>query len=299
MKKIILFITGFIVLSLHDQAQTITDIEGNVYNMVTIGTQTWLKENLKTIKYNDGTSIPLVSKITDWAALTSAGTCTYNNTINVDTINTYGRLYNWYAVNTKKLCPLGWHIPSDEEWITLTDYLGGENIAGGKLKEICNTQWHTPNHGANNISGFSALPGGYCISKFYGIGYNGFWWSSNEYSSTFAWYRNMTYNDSTVSRVIGEKRAGLTVRCIMDNSLTVDEIKDNILIYPNPVKEKLFIKNIKSSNSKIYIYNSQGGLVLYKPNALNSIDISNLNNGFYIVKIIDSRKSIIIKLIKK
>jgi uncharacterized protein (TIGR02145 family) len=192
-----------------------SDVEGNFYNSITIGTQVWMAENLKTTKYNDGTSVPLVTDNTTWMNLSTAAYSWYNN----DVVNksTYGALYNWYAVNAGNLCPAGWHVPSDAEWTTLTTYLGGENVAGGKLKETGITHWISPNAGATNETGFTALPGGYrgfngtCVS----IGGGGEWWSSSVYSTVDAWHRNMNYSSSNVGRSEGgDKRDGFSVRCI-------------------------------------------------------------------------------------
>ena len=140
-------------------SNTVTDIDGNVYHTVKIGTQVWMVENLKTTKYNDGTPIPLVTANSSWAILTTPGYCFYNNDANVNKA-TYGAMYNWYIVNTGKLCPAGWHVPIDAEWTTLTNYLGSENAAGGKLKEFGISHWVTPNDGTTNSSGFTALPAG-------------------------------------------------------------------------------------------------------------------------------------------
>jgi uncharacterized protein (TIGR02145 family) len=120
--------------SKNDTPSIVTDKDGNVYHTITIGTQVWMVENLKTTKYNDGTDIPLVKDSATWANLTTPGYCwLYNDQTTY--INTTGALYNWYAVNTGKLAPIGWHVPSDSDFIALTKYLGGENTAGGKLKE--------------------------------------------------------------------------------------------------------------------------------------------------------------------
>ena len=148
---------------------TITDVDNNLYNTVKIGTQVWMAENLKTTKYNDGTSIPNVTDNTVWSALITGAYCDYNNTPSIST--TYGRMYNGYSVDNniatkvasnggKNVCPTGWHVPSNAEWITLTSYLGGESVAGGKLKETGTMHWLTPNSGATNESGFTALAGG-------------------------------------------------------------------------------------------------------------------------------------------
>lgn len=138
---------------------TVTDVDGNVYQTIGIGSQFWIAENLKTTKYNDGTSIPLVTDNRDWSLLFTPAYCWYNN----DEINnkiTYGALYNWYTLNTGKLCPSGWHVPNNTEWAVLASYLGGPEVAGGKMKVPGTDYWNSPNTGATNSSGFSAFPGG-------------------------------------------------------------------------------------------------------------------------------------------
>ncbi len=197
---------------------TMTDQEGNVYKTVTIGTQTWMAENLRTTIYNDGTVIPNETDNDEWEVLVDGAFCNYNNTTNIDTIATYGRLYNWYAVNTGKLAPKGWHVPTDAEWRKLTNYLGGEDVAGGKLKEIGTTHWNSANTGATNETGFTALPGGGCDNDgaFYLFGSYGSWWSATEGNDIFAWTRNMHYTYSDVYRCVNYKGVGISVRCVRD-----------------------------------------------------------------------------------
>jgi len=194
---------------------TVTDIDGNIYHTVEIGTQTWMIENLKTTKYNDGTSIPAVSDSTGWVTITSPGYCWYKNDSTSFKKN-YGALYNWYAVNTGKLAPKGWHIPTENEWETLFTYLGGEKVAGGKLKETGTQNWLAPNANATNVTGFTALPSG---SRYYGKfnneGYLCICWCTDEYSyGAFNW--SIRYNSSEVLSAFSDKRSGLSVRCIKD-----------------------------------------------------------------------------------
>jgi len=214
----LLFLAGFCQKDDDDDTPgEITDKDGNVYTSVIIGTQEWMAENLKTTKYNDGTDIPLVTDDHEWIELTTGAYCWYNN--DAATYKTpYGALYNWYAVNTGKLCPTGWHIPTDEEWTELTDYLGGTSVAGGKLKESGTTHWNSPNTGATNETGFTALPSGY---RNYGGTYDdivnyGYWWSSQEFSTTEAYYRDMSYNDISIYRGNDYKLYGFSVRCLRD-----------------------------------------------------------------------------------
>ena len=192
----------------------ITDIEGTHYNAVKIGNQIWMASNLKTTTYNDGTQIPNITDATAWATLITGAQCDYDNTPANTTI--YGKLYNWYAVNTTKLCPTGWHIPSDVEWTTLSTTLGGDAISGGALKETGITHWTIPNVGATNTSGFTALPGGYrnYDGKFSSIGSYGTLWCSVEYSTSDAYYRGLSCSVSLLGYLNYYKLSGFSVRCL-------------------------------------------------------------------------------------
>ncbi len=194
----------------------VTDIDGNSYKTVQIGTQVWMAENLKTTKYNNGTEIPLVTGGTEWGALTTPAYCWYNNDAPTNK-EIYGAFYNWYTINTGNLCPSGWHVPSDGEWTALTDYLGGESIAGGKLKETGTTHWTSPNTGATNESGFTALPGGhrYWDGTFDVIGMSCSWWSSTG-NAGYGWMRDMDYNLSSIRGGGVYKNYGYSVRCLQD-----------------------------------------------------------------------------------
>jgi uncharacterized protein (TIGR02145 family) len=199
---------------------------------VTIGTQIWSSTNLDVTTYRDGTPIPQVTDPTAWANLTTGAWCYYNN----DPANnaTYGKLYNWYAVagihdndpNTpnKILAPLGWHVPSDAEWTNLSTFLGGETVAGGKMKSTGTIQagtglWQNPNTAAINESGFTGLPAGYRDNNgtlFDTIGYDGYWWSSSESNTASAWFRALNYSTGDATRTNGIKELGFSVRCLRD-----------------------------------------------------------------------------------
>lgn len=207
---------------------TVTDVDGNTYNVVTIGNQCWMQENLRTTKYRDGSTIQ--SNINDsvWSTTTNGALADYNN----DTTNAlvYGKLYNWYAVaDTAGLCPVGWHIPSDTEWNDLAIYLDSladttagsftqSVIAGGMLKATGTTIWQMPNADATNLSGFTGLPGGlrYSVGQSGNLGVAGNWWSSTEYTSSNAWYRNVIHLDGGLVRFNHNKNYGLSVRCVRD-----------------------------------------------------------------------------------
>jgi uncharacterized protein (TIGR02145 family) len=198
----------------------------------TIGTQNWTTKNLDVAIYSDGTLIPEVQDPQQWASLTTGAWCYQDNTKANGT--TYGKLYNWYAVagiwneasktdttQRKKLAPTGYHIPSDAEWTTLTTYLGGGSVAGGKMKEAGTTNWLSTNIEATNSSGFTGLPGGFRSSDgTFGssdfIGYEGFWWSSSEASTTNAWNRNLIHISGYAYRYSKVKTYGFSVRCLRD-----------------------------------------------------------------------------------
>ena len=199
----------------------ITDAESNSYKTVDIGTQQWMAENLKVSKYSDGTTIPNITDNTQWQNNTTGAWAYFNN----DAANNakYGKLYNWYAVSktsngNKNVCPTGWHVPTDAEWIVLTDYLGGYNVAGGKLKEVGTTSWNSPNTSATNTSLFTGLPGGlrYYDGSCVSIGSNGYWWSSAESNTSDAWHRHLYISNGDAYRVGSSKKYGFSVRCLRD-----------------------------------------------------------------------------------
>lgn len=205
---------------------TVTDIDGNVYRTIAIGAKNggvakvYLAENLRVYNFNDGTNIPMVSDNTEWSNLATPGKCVFNNTLNYAGV--YGFLYNWYAVNSGKLCPTGWHVATNQEWTELTDYLGGLDVAGGKLKEKGTSHWVSPNTGATNESGFTAMPGSirYGHNGQYApiMGGNGSYWTSTAVTSEedMAHARVFLYNDAGVGIPYTDKKAGLSVRCIKD-----------------------------------------------------------------------------------
>jgi uncharacterized protein (TIGR02145 family) len=212
---------------------TVPDIDGNTYNTVLIGTQCWTKENLKVTKYNDGTAIPLNNTYTSgtvstvWQGLTTGAYTIYGNESSTGANATnYGFLYNWYAakgVSTsgsttyKNICPTGWHVPTDTEWTTLTDYLGGVSVAGGKMKST-SLLWNSPNTGADNTSGFTALPGGSRSSggNFFDVRDYAVLWSANEFGSGNAWYRLLDFTIGNVLTSYYNKSFGASVRCLRD-----------------------------------------------------------------------------------
>ncbi|MBW6492910.1 MAG: T9SS type A sorting domain-containing protein [Lentimicrobium sp.] len=200
------------------------DIDYNSYPVVTIGNQTWMAENLKVTHYRNGDEIPNVTENSEWNDLRSCAYCWYDNDINWK--DDYGALYNWYAANDSRgLCPAGWHTPTDAEWTILANYLGGEGVAGGKMKSTltdpdAHPRWNLPNTGATNESGFSGLPGGSRNSPFgggfYSIGLVSYFWSSSQRDSGIGWLRSLVHDFSYLSVLSYEKPNGYSVRCVRD-----------------------------------------------------------------------------------
>jgi uncharacterized protein (TIGR02145 family) len=206
-------------LNFEGWGNTVTDIDGNVYKTVTIGTQVWMAENLKVTKYRDGSLIPNVTSNSAWSTLTTGAYCDNNNLPSNSVV--YGRLYNWYAVaESRNLAPIGWHVATDGDWTILENYLGGLLVSGGKLKESGTTHWLTPNTGASNSSGFTALAGDnrlvngsfeFPLGKYYSH-----WWTSTESNTPNAWHRYVASVEANSSRYVADKRLGFSVRCVKD-----------------------------------------------------------------------------------
>lgn len=207
-------ICTMVSISCEKTAETgLADIDGNVYDTVVIGTQVWMAENLKTTRLNDGTEIPLVADDTAWSNLKTPGYCWYGNYEAFFNLNHYGALYNLYSVTSGKLCPVGWHVPDDDEWYTLRLFLGYD-IAGGKMKEAGTRNWLSPNTGATNESGFNALPGGFrnaYYKDYQRFRSSGFFWSSVPGSAFGVTHTSVEVTIGSMSR-----NYGVSVRCIRD-----------------------------------------------------------------------------------
>lgn len=195
---------------------TVTDVDGNTYNTIQIGTQVWMKENLKVTHYRNGDAIPYVSDANAWSSLTTGGYCYYDNL--QSNFNTYGGLYNWAAVNdSRNLAPQGWHVPTYNEWLTLISYLGGASVAGDKMKETGSAHWSTPNTGTNT-SEFTALPNGLRDQNgnYYALNTNASWWSATEADPVYSWGAALSYLNPDAYTVVYEKPLGYGIRCVKD-----------------------------------------------------------------------------------
>ena len=315
MKRIVLLITSLAFFETINYAQTVADIDGNVYNTVTIGTQVWLKENLKVTHYRNGEPIPEVKDSMAWVIQTKGAWCNNENKPANSII--YGKLYNWHAANDSRgIAPIGWHVPSDAEWKTLEIYVGMpanmanlENYRGTKeantLKKAdtttywtlacCPTPGLSKNKGTNS-SGFTALGGGYRIYFNAGGNYTSFqaptgnaqFWTSTAPDDTTAWLRHLCVYHEDIYRAHWPKVNGSSIRLIWDSPATINEVKTafEIVMFPNPAYDKLSINCSKNKDIKLKIYNTMGICVLQKDLGNNSseIDISSLTKGVYIVK---------------
>ena len=200
---------------------TVKDIDGNIYITVKIGNQWWMTENLKTTRFSNGEAIPDIKDTAQWRNLTSSAYCNYFDDDSV--ANMYGRLYNWYAsVDNRKLCPTGWHVSTDEDWTSLTNFLGGENLAGGKLKDTGTTYWTPDNIGATNQVGFEARGGGYRLNTdaiFYELGQTGLWWSTAKDDTIITKLpcdRTILKYYPNINRGGFARGVGISVRCVKD-----------------------------------------------------------------------------------
>jgi uncharacterized protein (TIGR02145 family) len=198
--------------------ETVTDVDGNVYHTITIGSQVWMLENLKTTKYRNGDPITNITSNSEWEEMKTEAFCVYNN--DPSNNNTYGLLYNWYAVmDPRNIAPPGWHVPSIEEWTNLVNYLGGKDHAGGKMKEEGTSHWKSPNEGATNSSGFTALPGGqrdWSYGEFMYISQSGYWWSTTDWGLGLAYMIEIDYIWDTVFIDWLYYCEGYSVRCVKD-----------------------------------------------------------------------------------
>lgn len=196
----------------------VSDLEGNSYKTIAIGSQTWMAENLKSIKLNDGTAIPLVTDNSAWSNATGAARCYYAND-STSYKGNYGALYNWYTVQTGKLCPTGWHVPTDADWTKLASAVGlPDSVAGGSLKDGGYGMWVYPNYYATNATGFKAYPGGYRYynGSFYNIGLSTNYWTATAYTNNTAYYRFLSCSNGKIGRDFYDKAFGFSIRCVKD-----------------------------------------------------------------------------------
>jgi len=293
--KVISLLIILLIIGRVNSAQTVTDIDGNVYSTDTIGTQVWMTENLKTAKYNNGNVILNISDNTLWQN-SSSGAYAWHSNDSVSYNSLYGKLYNWYAINSGMLCPVNWHVSNDNDWEILTNYLGGVGEALNKLKETGTVHWADPNEGTNQ-SGFSALPSG---SRDYTGNYggqggaSGYWWTSSEQDNNSAWCYYISGYYQYVRRVAFDKKSGFSVRCVKDVVITNLDTKhtSTIFFYPNPANGTISLKISGNSDSYLLVTDLQGKVLLNQLIISESVDVSKLNKGIYIIKLMEQSKTL-------
>ncbi len=303
MKKVY-FIFFLISCGLNGFAQTagsgVTDIDGNNYSTVLIGQQEWMSENLKTTKYKNGDLI---------------GTTPYH-TYNYFTESnpkyqwsflgnpSYARFYTWYAASDPRgICPTGWILPSANDWEELFEFLGGYNVAGGKLKQVGTTNWDSPNTGASNSSGFTSLPTG--LHHFYGEtqadGFNSFYWSSTDISDDDAWfyYLSAIGENINVNGISPVKKLGFSCRCLRDSSLSTENHTQNtIKIVPNPNSGNiLYVMSDLGLTKQIQVFDVLGKKMIETTIDGEVLDVSVLQSGMYFVSVSEDEKATVLKLI--
>jgi uncharacterized protein (TIGR02145 family) len=303
MKKILLLI----FISLNAYCQTagngVTDIDKKTYYTIIINNQEWMQQNLDVSHYRNGEVIPHVQDGNEWLNLKTGAWCYYNN--DPTSKEVYGKLYNWYAINDPRgLSPVGWHVPNVSELKDLTTFLGGIEIAGGKMKDFGTTHWQSPNTNANNDSGFKGLPGGVRTDWWFNKGYSGSWWLSNEFDLTNAYAYGLGYVTAECYSGNDYKYHGRSVRCLIDFTLSNEEYESQMIkIYPNPTKEQITIdlgKIVSDIGWSIKIVNMLGQEIINMPlSSQQSVILLNSlsGKGIYFVNIYDASNNL--KIIKK
>ena len=307
MKNRIFLIVILSFVSLKSNAQTIVDIDGNIYNTVTIGTQTWMQENLKTTRFNDGTEIPTTALPINNNTITLYQWAYDQDTTN---INIYGRLYTWnVAYSNDNVCPIDWHVPDNSEWETLRDFLGGESIAGSKMKETGTTHWVETNGDVDNSSGFTGLGSGFRgnPSGFNQLGLAGCFWSSTPFGIVGTFPRGYRFrlasDNNMLASSVAVANTGNAIRCIKDvpTSIKNSSYKNKIQIFPNPTKDRVIISFEEARSYQLSIYDMMGNTV-YQENLvdkINYIDIGFLPKGTYLIRAIAGDYEVSQKLIKQ
>ena len=303
MRKNTFFVSLFLLQSLTGFSQTVSDVDGNTYNTVSIGNQVWLTENLKTTKFNNQDPIPLVTDNTLWSTQTEAAYCSYQDDNQL--ANEYGNLYNWHVVNDiRNVCPTGYHVPSILEWEALIDFLGGAAVAGGKLKEAVLAHWMDPNTGATNSSGFTLLPSGWRANNngFYeNLSYMAYVWSSTSVDAQSSSIILVGYDSPACYTSDSHILTGLPIRCLKDETASIMENQDHlpIMVYPNPAKNVITIES--KQNIEIEIYSIEGKKIksFKLINNKTDIDVLDLASGVYILNALTDKGIVTHKFIKE
>lgn len=301
------FILLFSFLNLMAFSQTITDIDGNSYNTIQIGTQTWMQENLRTTHFNDGTAIPTTASPVnnDWTAV-------YQWAYDLDTsnVNDFGLLYTWIVVaSDKNVCPSGWHVPDNSEWDTLNNFLGGEMVAGSKMKEVGTTRWNLTDSTVTNSSGFTGVGSGFRgnPSGFSGLKGMGAFWSATQVGTIDNFPRGYRYTllsvNNNFTSSVAVANVGMAIRCIEDLSTNTNSPINNraLKIFPNPALDRISISFKEAGNYELSIFTMVGEIVFQNQitDRTTHLNISHLPSGSYFIQVTGKDFVGIQKLIKQ
>ena len=303
MKIKILTLSYLFISTISIYAQTVTDVDGNTYNTISIGNQTWLTENLKVTKYNDQVPISLVLDDASWSTQTEPAYCYYEGDIANASI--YGNLYNWHVVNNaKNVCPSGYYVPSIADWEELITFVGGNAVAGGKLKEMGLEHWLDPNTGADNSSSFTLLPSGWRANNngFYeNLSYMAFVWSSTSVDAQSSSIILVGYDSPACYTSESHILTGLPIRCLKDETVSLNENLNQqpMIVYPNPAKNIITIES--NQNFEIEIFSIEGQKIksFKLMNNKTDIDVLDLASGVYIVNALTDKGIVTHKFIKE
>jgi len=308
MKKSILLFAALVFLTIQNHAQTVTDIDGNVYNTVTIGTQVWMVENLKVTHYRNGDLIPNIKDDSVWSSLcdpyyfSGTGARCYWNDDSVSYASVYGAMYNYYVISdSRNIAPVGWHVPDLGDWYILHDYLGPDN-EGGKLKESGIDHWQSPNTGATNETGFTALPGSYS-----GIGQRCSLWSTTSASThwPWRWAPYLEYNSGLlVLNSALDECVGNYIRLVNDTLFTgLKDMNrpDHIHLYPVPATDKVVLEFPVRQIVHLAVYDLLGNIVIQTElsGMQEELDIKDLSKGIYVIQVTGSDWTTQKKMIKE
>ena len=301
MRTLLLSLCAAVGASFTLQAQTVTDIDGNTYPVINIGTQAWMAENLRSTRYQNGDTIPNVTSSLIWQDLETGARCYYDDDPIANAAE-YGALYNWFAVvDDRNICPQGWHVPTDAEWNIMAVFLDatvdttdngsytGTDI-GDQLKEAGTAHWTAPNASATNSSGFRALPGGQRFgTAFHNVNTDGLWWTSTTGNTAdHAWYRQLLYVSTGIKRVTYFKVNGMSCRCVSDLSTGMREVPDDDMqLFPDPAADRLNVTVPGSTVNRVRLFDPLGrcALDLSVVSGTMSLDVQALPPGYYSVRL--------------
>jgi uncharacterized protein (TIGR02145 family) len=283
------------------QGSGVFDIEDNFYRTINLENgQEWMSENLKTKLFSNGDSIESLVLNNEWQVANTAAFSTYNES---DTISeTYGNLYNWFVtIDERNICPMGWHIPTDNEWTDYSDLLGGNGVAGGKMKIEDTLFWKAPNVGATNESLFSGLPAGcrYDGGNFANIEKYAYWWTSSQLDTQFGWYRSTNYLSDNLVKNYANKQAGYSIRCVKNQVTSIEENNGSVSfsVVPNPFLENITVKS-KEIGRILLIQNLEGETIhnIIVNSFSEVIALEHLRKGIYFI--VDTSTMTRFKLLK-